>query len=353
MFKTLNHQIRIRHVRNLRVLQLDGGGFLGYVFFDALEVLETNCGHGRLCEAFDLIYGTSTGAIIGAALAAGASVAEIRELYTQHGDYIFKPVNSWWLPWRRINRPLYDRNCVIDSLTRILEKYGVTKMRDLKTRFVAVTVNECEKVNVFLKSWYAEFADLDVTEAVARSFAALMYFGHVIDKKALTCYSDGATGTLNCALMFSYFEAQDIAITNSRAVSSDDNAAMLGSNDPHVTDIDIYSFGCGTIPQPVPFSKVSKWGNIRQLWNTFLAKGQLLARIQSVQDQVRALNWIRVPQMTNPNYKGTRVHLMRIDSALPDKLNVIDKPKYIKEYAAIGAATAMKRAESLKFYDNN
>lgn len=352
MYNTINQQIRVRHLRRLRVLQLDGGGFLGYVFFDSLEALEANCGHGRLCEAFDLIYGTSTGAIIGAALAAGASVAEIRELYTQHGAYIFKPVNSWLLPWRRLNRPLYDRNRVIEPLTKILEKYGVTKMRDLRTRFVAVTVNECDKVNVFLKSWYEAFADLDVTEAVARSFAALMYFGHRIDNQAKVCYSDGATGTLNCALMFSYFEAQDIAITNLRSVSSDDNASRLGSNEPQVTDIDIYSFGCGTIPQPVAFDEVSRWGTIRQLWNTFLAKGQLLARIQSVQDQVRALNWLRVPQLTNPNYKGTRVHLMRIDTALPDRINVIDKPKYIKEYAGLGAATAMKRAESLKFFDD-
>lgn len=352
MFKTMNHQLRIRHINRLRVLQIDGGGFLGYVFFDALELLETNCGYGRLCEAFDLIYGTSTGAIIGAALAAGASVAEIRELYAKHGDYIFKPVNSWWRPWRRITQPLYDRNRVIDPLTKLLERYGVTKMRDLRTRFVAVTVNECEKVNVFLKSWYTEFSDLDVVDAVARSFAALNFFGHIVDTKNLTCWSDGATGGLNCALMFSYFEAQDISITNSRTTSSDDDATFVWSNNPQVTDIDIYSFGTGTVPVPVPFSEVSKWGTLKQIWNTYLAKGQILARMQAAQDQVRALQWIRVPQMTNPNYKGTRVHLIRIDTALPDRINVIDKPKYLKEYAALGSATALKRAESLKLFDN-
>lgn len=50
-----------------RVLSLDGGGAKGFYTLGALKEIEALVGC-RLCEKFDLIYGTSTGAIIGALL---------------------------------------------------------------------------------------------------------------------------------------------------------------------------------------------------------------------------------------------------------------------------------------------
>ena len=63
------------------VLSLDGGGAKG---FYTLGALEGDRGSGRLsplCEKFDLIYGTSTGAIIAALLGLGKSADEIESLY--------------------------------------------------------------------------------------------------------------------------------------------------------------------------------------------------------------------------------------------------------------------------------
>src|SRR5262249_49171414 len=51
----------------------------------------------RLCEKFDLIYGTSTGAIIAALLGLGKSVDEIAALYRQH----VVTVMARWLPRQR------------------------------------------------------------------------------------------------------------------------------------------------------------------------------------------------------------------------------------------------------------
>lgn len=340
--RSAEHQLRVRDPRRLRVLQIDGGGFLGYVCFASLKVLEARCPNGRLCNTFDVIYGTSTGAIIGAALAAGASVAEIEALYLEHGAHIFTPVNSWWLPWRKVTRPIYDRTRVIEPLRKILERYNVTKMSDLKTRFVAVTVDECKRTNVFQKSWKPAYHDVDVTDAVARSFAALFYFGHYPDTKNFTYYSDGATGALNCALQFSYFEAQAIAIANDRINTT--NMDLLP-----VTDIDIYSFGCGTVPLEQSYSEVSRFGNIRQLWHTYLANGNLLARVQSTQDQVRSLQWLIEKQVTAKDWRGTDVHLVRCDAALAAKINKIDKPRYLTEYKAAGAKMAQQYDALLRF----
>jgi patatin-like phospholipase/acyl hydrolase len=62
------------------VLSLDGGGAKGFYTLGVLKEIEALVGV-RLCEKFDLIYGTSTGAIIAALLGLGKSVDEIESHY--------------------------------------------------------------------------------------------------------------------------------------------------------------------------------------------------------------------------------------------------------------------------------
>jgi len=66
-----------------RVLTLDGGGAKGFYTLGALREIEGLVG-GPLHETFNLIFGTSTGAIIAAMLALGHSVDEIHDLYKKH-----------------------------------------------------------------------------------------------------------------------------------------------------------------------------------------------------------------------------------------------------------------------------
>lgn len=79
--------------RIFRVLSLDGGGAKGFYTLGALKEIEAlvKC---RLCEKFDLIYGASTGAIIGALLGLGKTVDEVEALYRKH----VVPVMTRWLP---------------------------------------------------------------------------------------------------------------------------------------------------------------------------------------------------------------------------------------------------------------
>lgn len=65
-----------------RVLALDGGGAKGFYTLGVLREIEALLG-GRLAERFDLIFGTSTGAIIAALLALGRSVDEVHDIYKQ------------------------------------------------------------------------------------------------------------------------------------------------------------------------------------------------------------------------------------------------------------------------------
>jgi uncharacterized protein len=78
-----------------RILSLDGGGVRGITSIAFLERLEAQLAETegrpvRLCDWFDLIGGTSTGAIIASALALGYRVSDIRDFYEQLAPKIFK-----------------------------------------------------------------------------------------------------------------------------------------------------------------------------------------------------------------------------------------------------------------------
>lgn len=72
-----------------RVLSLDGGGAKGFYTLGILREIEALIGC-PIHERFDLIYGTSTGAIIAAMLSLGKSVSEVQEVYTTHVPTVMK-----------------------------------------------------------------------------------------------------------------------------------------------------------------------------------------------------------------------------------------------------------------------
>lgn len=80
-----------------RILALDGGGVRGILTLGYIERIENilrerhgNSSKFRLCHYFDLIAGTSTGAIIAACLAKEMKVSEIKDLYETLGEKVFK-----------------------------------------------------------------------------------------------------------------------------------------------------------------------------------------------------------------------------------------------------------------------
>lgn len=75
--------------RPYRILSLDGGGAKGFYSLGVLREIEGLVGK-PLCEAFDLVFGTSTGAIIAALISQGYTVAEIHDLYREHVPRIMK-----------------------------------------------------------------------------------------------------------------------------------------------------------------------------------------------------------------------------------------------------------------------
>lgn len=106
-----------------RVLALDGGGVRGVLSLEILRAIEKTLRERRgnpgyvLADYFDLIGGTSTGAIIAAALALGFSVDKIASLYFDLAAKIFRK------PWFRIGAfvPKFGAGALKDALQ---EFYG-------------------------------------------------------------------------------------------------------------------------------------------------------------------------------------------------------------------------------------
>lgn len=97
---------RLRAPGPKRILSLDGGGTRGIVTLAFLERVEAALGgddpESCLADHFDLIGGTSTGAVIAAALALGWRVAAVRAVYETFARSVFRR------QWYRIS-PLVNR----------------------------------------------------------------------------------------------------------------------------------------------------------------------------------------------------------------------------------------------------
>ena len=108
-----------------KILSLDGGGIRGALTLGYLKKIEEilKARHPenknfRLSDYFDLIGGTSTGAIIASLLSLGKKVDEITDLYMELGNKIFGEKRNWWNPletyrWLKAN---YDYKGIAEGL---------------------------------------------------------------------------------------------------------------------------------------------------------------------------------------------------------------------------------------------
>jgi len=108
-----------------KILSLDGGGIrgaltLGYLkkIEDILKAKHPENKNFRMSDYFDLIGGTSTGAIIASLLSLGKEVDEITDLYMDLGNKIFGEKRNWWNPletykWLKAN---YDYKGIAEGL---------------------------------------------------------------------------------------------------------------------------------------------------------------------------------------------------------------------------------------------
>lgn len=134
--------------RDTRVLSLAGGGFLGLYTAHVLQALEARAGV-PLGRCFDLIAGTSIGAVLALALAFEVPMVRLVRLFTDHGPRVF---SSRGLPDGAVSRLLDLTRSVLgpkysgEGLREALEaELGAWRLADARHPIVipAVDVGAC------------------------------------------------------------------------------------------------------------------------------------------------------------------------------------------------------------------
>ena len=209
-----------------KILAFDGGGIRGA--FGCALLAELERGLGRpLAAHFDLIAGTSTGAILGAALAAGKTGADLVDFYRTRGPDIFHP-RPPFKP-RPLMRPVFPvadrvfrwrtgakmedffraRYCPLHLRDSFEAVFGGTRLRELKHRLVVPSVNLTRgRVHLFRTPHLPDShpgcgdrdAALSVVDVLLAATAAPTYFPHHVLPDG-DAYCDGGIWANNPAVL--------------------------------------------------------------------------------------------------------------------------------------------------------
>jgi len=295
-----------------KVLCLKGGGAKGYAQLQVLKALEKEYGK-PLHEVYDLIAGTSVGAINAALISTGKfSMDELEKIYPSVLKKVFTK------KWYRVKKPKYQRKYFEKEWSKLV---GTSfTMGDSKTKLMLTSVDLVKDINHFFKSWHSEMSKEKMVDIVCRSFAAPMYFGHIVDKKNKMVWSDGGVGNANLPLnevktQIESFKWYDFPGKGDNQIQVDAVGCLY--HDPHHK-----------------FSDVSKDRWLKQVIDFMNPAGGGLARVQSSQDQVRMMEYL--------SRKNSNITFRFWDKDIPKKFDKLDGIKYLREYKKYGIEMAKK-----------
>ncbi|MBE7416966.1 MAG: patatin-like phospholipase family protein [Ideonella sp.] len=184
------------HAPEFRILAVSGGGFLGLYAASVLAQLEEQAGE-PLARRFDLVAGTSVGAVIASSLACEVPMRDVVELFQRHGAEVFSPRQ---LPGGPVSRLIDLSRSVLGpkysgaALRRALEaRLGRRTLADTLHPLVLPAVNVTRCTSKVFKSPHARGSRGDehvsLVDATLASCAAPAYFPSVAIGGQL--YADG------------------------------------------------------------------------------------------------------------------------------------------------------------------
>lgn len=182
--------------REMRILALSGGGYLGLYSAALLAALEEQIGE-PIGRRFDLIAGTSVGGIIAAAVAFELPLSRLVDFFVEEGAAIFsargKPsgtVGRLMDLSRSVLGPKYANSALRNALD---ERFGAATFDDALHSLVLPAVNVTHSLTKVFKTPHAKASRGDehvrVADAVLAACAAPAYFPSVPIGGSL--YADG------------------------------------------------------------------------------------------------------------------------------------------------------------------
>lgn len=235
-----------------RILSLDGGGIRGLVsclWLEGVEDALAQAGKPGLVKHFDVLAGSSTGAMVACGLAIGFTPRQLAEFYRQHRHTIFPGMaDRLWsragrLFTQGVSAPRYDAR----GLEKVLKKvFGDATLGQAQKPLLVTSYDTIARKPVVFKSFKPEHADLPMWEVCRASSAAPTYFGaHPMTfegrKRAMIDGGVVANNPTACAIAE--------AMRKDARVDSAQNLVVL-------------SVGTGERSRPIDLASAQSWGAI-------------------------------------------------------------------------------------------
>jgi patatin-like phospholipase/acyl hydrolase len=301
-----------------KILQIDGGGMKGVIPAVILDNFEKVIGK-PCCKVFDLITGTSTGAILGGILASGVTPAEtLRKMYVNDWPKLFRPRVPLMPIAGALFGSIYDRKPLIEQL----QKYtGNKKMKEAATSFMATTMNLCSGRTHYVYSDDPVEQDFFIWQVISWSaLSAVAFFGKinepdfvwddflpngkVVEDVKGGVFQDGGQGVNNCTL--------GAATVTSIAKRWFDEEVI------------ILSLGCGDYHRTIPYEEASRTGLIKQIFR-FIPE----ARKEASVVQYMGARYLSLTRKENYT-------LVRINCNLSKEMDKLDGVKWMRDYEKLG-----------------
>lgn len=323
-----------------QILAFDGGGIRGAFGIGLVAELEQRLGR-PITDHFDLIAGTSTGAITAAGLAIGMSGADLVQFYEQYGRQIFTPrephqPKGWirgfypmvkWLLRKRTGQDFDDffraKYCPV-ALEDAFEKgFGQSTLGEVvNTRLIVPTVNLSQGKSHVYRSPHLpgidEDSDVRLVDVLLAATAAPTYFPH----KAMPngqAYCDGGLWA-NSPTVLAVAEAMKIKQNCHRDTCDPDY---------NTSDIRVLSIGTGSSKFSLSPPGIDA-GII--YWAQHVANVMVNLQVEGLQSPLHF-------------FLGERYHPINFD--LPDKSWSLDNTDNIEELFRIGTSKATQEFERI------
>jgi uncharacterized protein len=334
--------------RPRRLLAIDGGGLAGLIPAECLIAIESQLDEltgtqKPLCERFDLIGGTSTGAILAAGLALGLKASELRDFYLKYGHEIF---TKSWIPARIWHK--YPSGPLEKRLKEVLEASTVLSDEGLRTQIMIVAKNATVGSDWFFSNnpssrFFKNNSKLPLWQIVRASSAAPTYFPpetiSVTDetgKKQKHDFIDGGVSSYNNPALQVFLEA---------TVPEYGNGWPMGAD-----KLMLISLGTGFSSVTIPERKAASYWELQ--WAKYLIR-ELMNEANLQQNTLMHLIGQR-PQ----GVQSATKELVTSGAAvgIPDK-NALDQvseglgPQKLVTYQRITVGLTQRRLEELGLHD--
>lgn len=320
----------------IRVLSIDGGGMRGLYTATCLHNLEALFRKQRkenapldIGKAFDLITGTSTGAIIACALACGLEPIKIANLYEEHASAIFpRPVPPGLgreLIWQLMRRPRMIEAGEKALRNALSETFQDTTLGDVYThRNIALSIPAINMLDY--KMWVFKTAhckgtrglddQMSLVDACMASTAAPVYrsLAYVPARGDNHMFADGGLAANNPTLI-ALVDALDLA------------SQREGANG---TDIEIYSIGTCAPAEGAAITESERHRGLAE-WR-FGGKAVEIAltaqtkATQSIADLlVKHFPNVSIIKFPDPPVSAENLKFLQMDEASPKGLSIMKK----------------------------